>query len=134
MKTYDIQSVVIKAPYDKTLKYIADPRNLPNWANAFKRADSESALMATPHGEIPIKLRVASNSDCGNVDWNMTFPDGSEGRAFSRVVPLNQNETIYSFVLLAPPVPLEQLEGALSEQIKVLHKELHHLKGILEGH
>jgi hypothetical protein len=31
---------------------------------------------------------------------------------------------LYSFVLLAPPVPLEQVEGALAEQAKVLRQEL----------
>lgn len=133
MKNYDVQSIAVKVSYDKAFGYIADPRNLPKWTNAFKQADSKGALMATPHGEIAIKLRVVSNVVYGNVDWFMTFPDGAEGRAFSRVVSVSQNETIYSFVLLAPPVPLEQLEGALSEQTEILSKELQHLKEILEG-
>ena len=40
---------------------------------------------------------------------------------------------IYSFVLHAPPVPLERLEGALDAQRIALREELAELKGLLEG-
>ncbi len=39
---------------------------------------------------------------------------------------------IYSFVLHAPPVPLEQLEGALDAQRVTLQKELATLKSLTE--
>ncbi|MGH7837256.1 MAG: hypothetical protein ACREQC_05440, partial [Candidatus Binataceae bacterium] len=35
MKTFDVQSVEIKAPFDKAFAYIADPRRLPKWTAAF---------------------------------------------------------------------------------------------------
>lgn len=41
---------------------------------------------------------------------------------------------VYSFVLTPPPVPLEQMEGALAAQSITLAKELRQLKSILENH
>ena len=52
-------------------------------------------------------------------------------KAFSRITENGVN-SIYSFVLLAPPVPLEQLEGTLSIQKKLLAEELIKLKESLE--
>jgi hypothetical protein len=39
------------------------------------------------------------------------------------VIP-HGDRSIYTFVLEAPPVPLERLEGALAEQSRILIKEL----------
>lgn len=63
----------------------------------------------------------------------MTFPDGQVARAWSRLVPHGEGGVIYIFVLPAPPVPLEQLEGALAEQSKTLATELAMLTRLLEG-
>ena len=79
--------------------------------------------MVTPSGSVEVGLRVESSRAAGTIDWFMTFPDGSVGRAFSRLIDLG-NRTLYSFVLMAPPLPLEQLEGALEEQARVLREEL----------
>ena len=43
------------------------------------------------------------------------------------------DRSVYSFVLMAPPVPLEALEGALSTQMAVLAQELQTLKARLEA-
>ena len=61
------------------------------------------------------------------------MPDGSVGHAYSRVTGDGKNASIFSFVLMAPPVPLERLEGALAEQMKTLSSELKNLKGIIES-
>ena len=50
-----------------------------------------------------------------------TFPDGSVGLAQSRVTETTRGTCIYSFVLHAPPVALEQVEGALEAQRATLH-------------
>jgi hypothetical protein len=63
----------------------------------------------------------------------MTFPDGAVGTAWSRVTPDGEDRAIYSFVLMAPPVPLELLEGALTEQMGILAGELAELKTLLEA-
>ena len=41
--------------------------------------------------------------------------------------------TVFTFVLMPPPVALEQLEGALQQQVGILKKELQTLKSILES-
>lgn len=133
MKTFDVQSVGIKRPADAVFAYIADPSNLPEWTNAFARADATSADLMTPNGAVAIRLDTITNAASGTIDWKMTFPDGMLGWAHSRVTPDGIDKTVYSFVLMAPPVPLEMLEGALSEQMKTLAKELLHLKAHLEA-
>lgn len=133
MKPFDVQSVDIAVSADRAHRYIADPVNLPQWTHAFSTADAASAIMRTPRGEVPIKLRTSSDGATGVVDWAMIFPDGSQGHAYSRVVPMGADRCIYAFVLLAPPVSLEMLEGALSTQMEILTKELASVKRIIES-
>jgi hypothetical protein len=124
MKTHDVQSISIAKPRAAVFAYIADPTNLPKWTNAFKSADAESAELVTPNGAVPIKLETRVSAEQGTVDWIMTFPDGAKGAAYSRVIEDSDDTSIYSFVLMAPPVPLEMLEGALEDQKKILAEEL----------
>lgn len=131
MKTHDVQSVELETSARKAFEFISAPENLPRWTSAFKRADSRSALLVTPQGELPIGLRVDSDPAAGSVDWHMTMPDGTVGSAYSRVVPDGAGRCIYAFVLTAPPVPLEKLEGALEEQKKTLREELERLRRLL---
>lgn len=133
MKTHDVQSVAIARSQGAVFDYVADPKNLPKWTNAFKRADMETAELVTPNGAVPIRLETIAHSEQGTVDWKMTFPDGSVGTAFSRITPDGKDASIYSFVLMAPPVPLEALEGALAEQMGILAGELVELKACLEA-
>jgi hypothetical protein len=131
MKTFDVQTIEIHAAARKSFAYIADPRNLPRWASAFEAVSGNRARMATPQGAVDIELQVAADAERGTVDWTMIFPDGSVARAFSRVIALG-DRTVYSFVLPPPPVPLEQLEGALDQQSRTLSEELACLRKILE--
>ncbi len=133
MKTHDVQSVAIAKPAQVVFDFVADPANLPTWTNAFQRADAQTADLVTPAGAVPIRLETIARSEQGTVDWRMTFPDGSVGTAFSRVTPDGGEAAVYSFVLMAPPVPLEQLEGALSQQRSILAEELVALKARLEA-
>ena len=80
-----------------------------------------------------IGLRTDANADTGTVDWRLEFPDGSVALAQSRVTETTRGTAIYSFVLHAPPVPLEQLEGALAQQRETLRTELSTLKDLLEA-
>lgn len=128
MQTYDVQTVSLTTGFDRAFRYIANPENLPHWTSAFKQVAGRRARMATPRGEVTVQLEVVSNAASGQIDWRMTFPDGSVGKAYSRLVPNGERETIYSFVLLAPPAPLEELEGALEQQKAILREELKHLQ------
>lgn len=131
MKRFDLQGVELPVSASTAFAYIADPRNLPAWTNAFARVEGNHATMRTPQGEVEVGLEVAASSAHGTVDWHMAFPDGSRATAFSRVVSLDQERCAYSFILTPPPAPLEEIEGALEEQAKILARELAHLKSIL---
>ena len=130
-KNFDVQSIGINANHKEVFEFVAKPENLPLWTKAFTKADNKSATMVTPNGELNIKMETIASKNLGTVDWIMTMPDGSIGKAFSRISE-NGNTTIYSFILLAPPVPLEQLEGALSAQKLLLADEMIDLKNLLE--
>jgi hypothetical protein len=86
MKTYDVQSIEIRAPFEKTFNYIADAKKLPEWTSAFKTVSNGQAVMQTPNGSVEIALAVNASREQGTIDWIMTFPDGSVAKAYSRVV------------------------------------------------
>ena len=133
MKTFDAQTIEINVAFDRIFDYIADPQKLPEWTNAFKSVADGKAVMATPNGAIEIKLVVQAARNQGTIDWIMTFPDGSVATAYSRVVSCDPGRSLYSFILLPPPVPLEQLEGALEAQSDTLREELAKLRAMLSG-
>jgi hypothetical protein len=135
MKTFDVQSIAIDAPFEKVFGYIAETRNLPAWTSAFEAVFDGRASMRTPNGTVEVALTVKASAEAGTVDWIMKFPNGDTATACSRVVPAGKARSIYSFILLAPPVPLEQLEGALEQQSQTLREELAKLRAILsESH
>ena len=131
MKTYDVQSIEIAVPFEVAVNYISDLGKLPEWAAAFKQVSNGKAKMATPSGAVDVDLTVNTSAG-GSIDWTMVFPDQSVGKAYSRVVALGPRSVSFVFVLTAPPVPLEQIEGALEQQTRTLREELKRLKGILE--
>ena len=133
MRDFDVQTIEIGAPFEVVFGYVADPGTLPEWTHAFRSASAGRATLATAKGSVDVGLEVRASRESGTVDWILTFPDGTLGKAFSRVVPIGRDRTLYSFVLMAPPVPLEQLEGALAEQAKILRDELATLQRKLAG-
>lgn len=132
MKKFDVQAISLNVSQQQAFTFIADAMRLPEWAQAFSSVAGKRALMRTPNGEVEINLDVRASSETGTIDWYMIFPDGSTAVAYSRVIELNHDSCVYSFILTPPPVPLEQLEGALEMQSKTLTEELAKLKGILE--
>lgn len=134
MKWFDVQGIDLQAGCASVFAYVADPATLPAWTSAFASVADGRALMRTPQGEVEIELAVLASEAHGTIDWKMTFPDGSVATAFSRVLALDRDRSVYTFVLTPPPVPLEQLEGALDAQSRTLAEELRRLKTILENH
>jgi hypothetical protein len=134
MNNFDVQGIGLAVPQEVAFAFIADPARLPAWTNAFASVADGKAVMRTPGGEVEVELEVQASAEQGTVDWRMAFPDGSVATAFSRVVALDRDNCVYTFVLTPPPVPLEQLEGALSAQSRTLAEELLKLKRILEPH
>jgi hypothetical protein len=133
MRDFDVQAIEIRAPFEVVFPYIADPATLPEWTHAFRSVADGRATLVTPRGSVEAGLEVRASRESGTVDWIMTFPDGSLGKAFSRLVGIGTDRTLYSFILLAPPGPLEQLEGALAEQARILGEELATLQRKLAG-
>jgi polyketide cyclase/dehydrase/lipid transport protein len=133
MKTFDVQSIEIKAPFVRSFEYIADPDNLPEWTEAFRAIGDGKAEMHTEKGSVTVDLLVTASREFGTVDWAMTFPDRAVATASSRLVENGLGSCVYSFVLKAPALPLEQLEGALEAQSRILRKELERLREILEA-
>lgn len=133
-QNFDVQSIGINAKPDQVFDFIAEPTNVPKWALGFSEVNGETALMETPNGKLKVGMRMIVNKDLGTIDTIMTMPDGSVGKVFSRVTENDHgNSAVFTFVLLAPPVPLEEVEGTLEEQKKQLAEELQLLKQILEN-
>lgn len=134
MQPFDVQAIAIAAPLDAVFRYVSDRYALPEWTHAFRQIETGAATLRTPAGTVEIDLTVHAHLESGAIDWIMTFPDRSVGRAHARIVRNVDDSTILTFILLAPPVPQEQLEGTLEQQKIVLREELRRLKWILEGH
>jgi uncharacterized protein YndB with AHSA1/START domain len=132
MRMFDVQGIEITAPRRKVFEFLRETANLPRWAHAFKSVGNGRARLETPAGTVDVGLRVTAYVDTGVVDWRLTFPDGGVGIAQSRVTETTRGTCIYSFVLHAPPVALEQVEGALETQRALLQSELATLKSLME--
>lgn len=132
MRMFDVQGVEIRAPRSKVFEFLRNPENLPKWAHAFISAENGRARLETPAGAVDVGLRVSAHSETGTVDWHLRFADGSVGLAQSRVTETTRGTSIYSFVLHAPPVALEEIEGALEAQSATLQSELATLKRLME--
>jgi hypothetical protein len=132
MKMFEVQGIEIQASRNQVFEFVRQPGNLPKWARAFVAVDDDRARLETPSGAIDITLKTSANADAGSVDWRLEFPDGGIGIAHSRVTETTRGTSIYSFVLHAPPVALEAIEGALHAQSATLRTELATLKSLLE--
>jgi hypothetical protein len=95
-------------------------------------AGNGRARLETPAGAVDVGFGVTADADTGVVDWRLAFPDGSVGLAQSRVTETTRGTCIYSFVLHAPPVALEDVEGALDAQRTLLQSELATLQSLME--
>jgi Polyketide cyclase / dehydrase and lipid transport len=132
MRMFDVQGIEIMAPPHKVFEFVKQPANLPRWARAFVSAEEDRARLETPRGAVDVGPRVSADAETGVVDWHLVFPDGGVGIAQSRVTETTRGTSIYSFVLHAPPVALEEVEGALEAQRAILESELATLKSLME--
>ena len=133
MNDFEVRSVEIRADYGKAFNYISDCEKLPEWTSAFQSVSNGKAIMRTPGGSVEVELIVSASREQGTIDWFMEFPDGARASAYSRLIRLDEKRNVYSFILTAPPVPLEQLEGTLNQQSQILEEELQQLHHILEN-
>ena len=132
MRMFDVQGIEITAPRRKVFEFVREPANLPCWTHAFTSAGNGRARLEISAGAVDVGLEVSANAETGVVDWRLTFPDGGFAIAQSRVTETTRGTCIYSFVLHAPPVALEQVEGTLDAQRVTLQSELAALKSLME--
>lgn len=132
MRMFDVQGIEIEAPRDRVFAFVREAANLPRWAHAFVSAGEGRARLQTPAGAVDVGLDVEADARTGVVDWRLAFPDGNVGIAQSRVTDTGRGTCVYSFVLHAPPVALERVEGALDAQRVALTSELATLKALME--
>ncbi len=132
MRLFDVQGIEIAATREKVFRFLRNPSTLPQWAHAFDSAGEGRARLKTTAGTVDVDLEVAADEATGTVDWRLAFPGGGVGVAQSRVTETTRGTCIYSFVLHAPPVALEQIEGALDVQRVILQSELATLKSLME--
>ena len=132
MTRFDVQGVELNVPYSIAFDFLADPAQWPRWTNAFASVSGNTALMRTPHGETEVTFECVASRESGLIDTKIEFPDGSSVTAWTRLIG-DEEACCYSFVLPAPPPALEDLEGGLEEQSRILAQELRAAKEILEG-
>src|SRR5262245_45412189 len=132
MRSFHVQGIEIRARRSRVFEFLKDPGNLPQWTHAFESVANGRARLETPTGTVDVGLEVSADAETGIVDWRLEFPDSTVSIAQSRVTETPRGTCIYTFVLHAPPVALEQLEGALEAQRVVLESELATLKSLME--
>ena len=132
MRLFHVQGIEIRGPRARVVRVGCNAASLPQWTRAFRSVHNGHARMETESGASDVRLDVLADGSCGTVDWRMEFPDGTVGIAQSRVTETTRSTCIYSFVLHAPPVAQEQVEGALDAQRVTLRSELSRLKELLE--
>jgi hypothetical protein len=132
MRSFHVQGIEIRARRGRVFEFLKDPGNLPQWTLAFVSVEDGRARLETPTGTVDVGLKVSADAETGIVDWRLEFPDSTVGIAHSRVTETTRGTCIYTFVLHAPPVALEQVEGALEAQRVILESELATLKSLME--
>jgi uncharacterized protein YndB with AHSA1/START domain len=115
----ETRSIAIAAPPASVFSYVADARNLPDWAPAFAtavRPEGDRWIVTGGGAEVPIVVRTSAEH--GTVDF-LTAEEGTRG-AFSRVLP-HGDGAAYQFTLLFPEGTEEQ---AVERQMATVEEEL----------
>jgi len=132
MHTFDVQGIEIRAPRWAVFDFVRDPHNLRSGRMRFNKPTINERISRLRPGPSLSTCVRSRTKDAGTIDWSLGLPTCDRRRA----VPGDRDcrgTCIYSFVLHAPPVPLEQLEGALDAQRMTLREELTELKRLLEA-
>jgi Polyketide cyclase / dehydrase and lipid transport len=120
------QSVEIDASPDHVIRFLADPRRIPEWAPAFADTVSrgESGWVATKsHRTFLIILRV--NDSMGTVDYLREIAPGRRGGAYIRVTPKPGGGSVVSMTLpFVPDVDPEDTTVALTAELAALQRLL----------
>jgi uncharacterized protein YndB with AHSA1/START domain len=113
------RSITIAAPPTTVFSYVADARNLPEWAPVFAtavRPDGDRWIVTNDAGEFPVVVRASAEH--GTVDV-VSAADDTRG-AFTRVLP-NEDGAEYQFTLFFPD---GTDEAAVEQQMTTVAQEL----------
>jgi hypothetical protein len=131
MRTFDVQGIEIHAPRGRVFEFIRNPHNLPRWAHAFQSADEHSARLKHRRAASMWVFRSPPSQTPARSIGRWSFPTEPLGRALARDRDDAWNVDL-QLRAACPPVPLEQVEGALDVQRATLRSELATLKSLLE--
>ena len=123
----ETRSISIAAPPAAVFDYVADPRNLPEWAPAF--ADSvrpDGAEWLVTSGGSELRIAVRASAEHGTVDL-LRAQDRRKG-AFTRVLPSGEGSA-YLFTLLFDD---GADEAAVAGQMATVERELEAVRARVE--
>jgi polyketide cyclase/dehydrase/lipid transport protein len=129
MHAVRILSVSIGCPSDKVYEFVANPENLPKWANGLGRSVKKTDrgwLVETPQG--PVTVRFAERNNFGVLDHYVTVVPGVEVYVPLRVIANGSGSEVI-FTLFRLP---EMTEEKFAEDQKLVEQDLRTLKNLLE--
>ncbi len=123
-------SVSIACPPAAVAAFVADPRNLPQWAGGFcksVRQDGDRWLLETGEGEVGLKFTGPTGH--GILDHLITLGPDLQVFVPMRVVPNEQGSEVL-FTLFRGPAMTEE---RLSRDMALVSADLQMLKGVMEA-
>jgi len=131
MKT-DALSIVIPAPKQAVLHYLADIDNFPEWATEFcqeLKKNHDHYKVVTPMGEL--YLRILANEDSGEINYFATNePNGSEYLP-SKVTQINDSSCEYMINFSQPTGLSDEIYQQQCTAIKI---ELQNIQNNFKNH
>ncbi|MFS4459595.1 SRPBCC family protein [Bdellovibrio sp. HCB2-146] len=111
-------------------EFIANPENLPQWAQGLSRSSivksGDSWIADSPMGKV--KIKFAEKNNFGVVDHDVTLPSGEVNHNPMRVVPNGQGSEVL-FTLFRLP---KASDKDFNEDAKMVEGDLQRLKALLE--
>ncbi len=124
----ETMTIIIPAPKSDVFKYIANPSNLPGWANEFcqdLKEENGIFTIVTPMGEMI--FNIAANEETGVIDMYAS-PDGkSDFPLATRVLALPDGQTAYSVLFFQDPNISNDI---YQQQLGSLRKEMDNVKSL----
>jgi hypothetical protein len=122
-------SVSIRCSPDQVYEFVANPENLPKWAQGLGqsvRKQGPDWMVDTPQG--PMKIRFADQNRFGVMDHTVTTPAGVEVYVPMRVLANGSGSEVI-FTLFRPA---DMSDAKYAEDMRLVERDLRALKAILE--
>ena len=120
---------IARAPGD-VARYVADPRNLPQWAGAFCKSvqpDGDGWRIQTDEGEFGLRFQAAV--DYGILDHVIEISDDLQVYVPMRVVPNGEGSEVL-FTLFRQPAMTEQ---RWQTDLSMVAADLERLRAVMEA-